>query len=674
MTTLITHPSSTSYTDIPAPLGKVVAEYRIDAASAIAYRVQAGQYIQIIDVEGAQCSDFLAFAGANYTEELDSTVTRTLNALTMPQAGLHGKYFSQNMQPLVEVIQDTCGRHDSFLLACTDQYYEEAGYPGHVSCSQNFNFALHPYGIAPRPGWAAVNFFFNTSLNCTGEIVSGESWSRSGDYLLLQAKQELLCASSACPDDIDPANGWNPTPIHVRIYEASEGFPKAIGRRPTLDAPVRFTQPSGFTSSIEKLTDHLIDYNGFWVPNSFANHGDHDEYWALRERAVLLDLSALRKFEIAGDALALLQLAFSRDVAKLAIGQSTYGCLLNHHGGIIDDGIVFRLSETGYRYVGNFDTDRRWLEKVASQHNLRVSVRSSSHLLHNLAIQGPLSKEILRPLIQFDSDSVKTLDQLRYFRFATGSVAVNHCVARVPKARTANGALCADAGPTRTSEARSIAAPAPHLRRRIERRRVVASGATRRRVPVLVSRTGYTGELGYELFIHPSDGAALWERLMTAGEPFGLLPMGMLALDRARIEAGLLSAGYEFDDLISPYQAGIGWSVALKKPDFIGKAALEAIKAHPPKLAVGLVLEGNEVAQHGQCVYADGERWRVGTVTSATFSPILNRSIAMAQIVPEYAQSGTEVAVGFVDGQVRRVKAVVGAMAAYDPSKSRVRE
>ena len=222
MTTLITHPSSTPLTDIPAPLGKVVAEYRIDAASAIAYRVQTGQYIQIIDVEGAQCSDFLAFAGANYSEELDSTVTRTLNALAMPQAGLHGKYFSQKMQPLVEVIQDTCGRHDSFLLACTDQYYEEAGYPGHVSCSQNFNLALHSYGIAPRPGWAAVNFFFNTSLNCTGEIVSGESWSRPGDYVLLQAKQDLLCASSACPDDIDPANGWHPTPIHVRIYEASE--------------------------------------------------------------------------------------------------------------------------------------------------------------------------------------------------------------------------------------------------------------------------------------------------------------------------------------------------------------------------------------------------------------------------------------------------------------------
>ncbi|MGF1482698.1 MAG: DUF1989 domain-containing protein [Cyanophyceae cyanobacterium] len=615
MTTLAT-PLSSPPLDVPAPLGTVVAEYRIDAASAIAYRVQAGQYIQIIDVEGAQCSDFLAFAGDDYSEELDGTVTRTLNALAMPQAGLHGKYFSQNMQPLVEVIQDTCGRHDSFLLACTDKYYEEAGYPGHGSCSQNFNLALQPYGLAPRPGWAAVNFFFNTSIDCHGEIVSEQSWSRPGDYVLLEAKQDLLCASSACPDDIDPANGWNPTPIHVRIYDAGEHFAKAIGRRAAPDAPVRLTQPSGFTRSIRELTDDLVEYNGFWVPNRFANHGDHDEYWALREQAVLLDLSALRKFEVTGeDALALLQRAFSRDVAKLAVGQSTYGCLLNHHGGIIDDGIVFRLGESAYRYVGNCDTDRDWLEKVARQDNLQVAVQPASHRLHNLAIQGPLARKILRSLTQLDPQWQLNLEELRYFRFATG------CVAEIP---------------------------------------------------VLISRTGYTGELGYELFVHPDDGAALWQRLLAAGKPLGLMPMGMLALDRARIEAGLLSAGYEFDDLTSPYQAGIGWTVALKKPDFIGKAALEKIKAHPPKVAVGLVLDGNRVASHGQCVYALGERWRAGTITSGTFSPLLNRSIALAQVVPEYAEPGTTLEVGFLDGQIRH-QAVVGPLAAYDPSKSKVR-
>jgi aminomethyltransferase len=598
-------------TTLPKPLGKIAAEYHIEPETAIAYPVLAGQYIQIIDVEGAQCSDFLAFSGDNYTEQLDAAVTRTLNGLAMPQAGLSGKYFSQTMQPMLEVIQDTCGRHDSFLLACTARYYEDAGYPGHASCSDNFNQVLQPHGIKPRSGWAAINFFFNTEVNCAGEIVAGESWSRPGDYVLLQAKQDLLCASSACPDDIDPANGWHPTSIKVRIYEATESFPKAIGRRASPDSEIRLTTSSSFTPDIQKLTDHLVEYNGFWVPNSFTYHGIHEEYWALRERAVLLDLSALRKFEITGvGALELLQQAFSRDVSKLAIGQSAYGCLLNPHGGMIDDGIVFRLNEVDYRYVGNFDSDEAWLNHVAQKFGYKVTITASSDQWHNLAIQGPRSREILRSIVDFD------IDTLGYFRFA----------------------MCHVSG-----------------------------------IPILVSRTGYTGELGYELFVHPRFGADLWQVLMTAGEPAGLLPMGMLALDRARIESGLLAAGREFDDLISPYQAGIGWAVALKKTDFIGKAASEKIKLHPPKVAVGLILDGNEVASHGQFVHPIAERWRVGVITSATFSPILNRSVAMAQITPEYAEVGTVLEIGFVDGMKRRVRATVGTLSAYDPTKSRVK-
>ena len=353
------------------------------------------------------------------------------------------------------------------------------------------------------------------------------------------------------------------------------------------------------------------------MPNSFAHRGIHKEYWALRERAVVMDLSALRKFEITGaDALTLLQMAFSRDVSKLAVGQSVYGCLLNSHGGIIDDGIVFRLTEDTYRYVGNCDSDEAWLRRVAQQFSYNVTVTPSSHKLHNLALQGPRSRDILRPLVQLDAGyNAVTLDDLGYFQFATGTVAG---------------------------------------------------------IPALVSRTGFTGELGYELFVHPQYGAVLWDALMTAGEPLGISPMGMLALDRARIEAGLLAVGREFDDLTSPYQAGIGWAVALKKPDFIGKAALEQIKPHPPKVAVGLLLESNEVAAYGQCVHPVGERWRVGIVTSATFSPILNRSIALAQVVPESAV-GTELEVGFMDGMKRRVKATVGSLSAYDPTKSRVK-
>lgn len=604
--------------DLPKPLGKVVAEYHLAPQSAIAYSVKTGQYIQIIDVEGTQCSDFLAFAGDNYSQEIDGTVTRTFNGLSMPQVGLLGKYFSQTMQPLFEVVQDTCGRHDSFLLACAPRYYEDAGYPGHPSCSENFNQVLSFYGIAARRGWAAVNFFFNTEVDHKGAIASRESWSRPGDYVLLQARQDLLCASSACPDDIDPANGWQPTSIHVRIYDASEQFPQAIGRRTSANAPLRLTKESAFTPHIRKLTDNLTEYNGFWVPNSFTSSGLQQEYWALRSKAVVIDLSALRKFEITGiDAFNLLQMAFSRDISKLVVGQSVYGCLLNPHGGIIDDGIVFRLTADTYRYIGNCDRNAAWLEKVAQQFKFEAMVIPASDNLHNIAIQGPRSRDILRPIVQFDANyPTNNLDDLAYFHFATGTVAG---------------------------------------------------------IPALISRTGYTGELGYELFVHPQSGADLWDKLMNAGEPLELTPMGMLALDRARIEVGLLAAGQEFDDLISPYQAGIGWAVALKKPDFIGKAALEQIKPHPPKVAVGLILEGNEVASHGQYIHPVDEVWRVGVVTSATFSPILNRSIAMAQVVPEAAVVGRQLEVGFMDGMKKRVKATVGSLAAYDPTKSRVK-
>ncbi|MEL7331450.1 MAG: DUF1989 domain-containing protein [Cyanobacteria bacterium J06560_2] len=607
------------FSDVPAPLGEIVAEYRIEALTAIAYPVKAGQYIQIIDIEGSQCSDFLAFAGDHHQEELDSTVTRTLLGMAMPQAGLHSTYFSQTMQPLIEVIQDTCDRHDSFLLACTNKYYEDAGYFDHPSCSDNFNQVLAIYGIAPRPGWPAINFFFNTAVDESGGITSAESWSRPGDYVLLKAHQDLLCASSACPDDIDPANGWHPTPIHVRVYAAEESFSKAIGRRSAKKIPLRLTQDSAFTPRVRSLTQNLAEYNSFWVPVSYSHHGDQAEYWALRERVALMDLSALRKFEVVGpDALTLLQWTFSRNVAKLAIGQSAYGCLLNPHGGIIDDGIVFRLGEAAYRYVGNCDTDGLWLQKVAREKGVAVKITNSSDRLHNLALQGPYSRDLLYPLVNIDAEwEMTNLNELKFFRFVTGTVG---------------------------------------------------------EIPVLLSRTGYTGELGYELFVPPDQGAELWDMLMQAGEAYELLPLGMQGLDRARIEAGLLASGREFNDLISPYQAGIGWTVGLKtKPDFIGQAALRKLKERPPFVGVGLLIEGNEVACGGQCVYPVSDHWRVGHVTSGTFSPVLNRSIALAQVAPEYAQVGTALEVGMMDGIKRRIRAEVGPLSLYDPTKSRVR-
>ena len=127
---------------------------------------KAGDFIQIIDVDGRQCTDFQCFSARKLDKgrdhPLDVTTTRTLMGASYPMPGLHSKYYDQDMEPLVEVVQDTCGRHDAFALACAAKYYDDIGYPGHVNCSENFNGALADKGVAPRAGWMAINFFFNT--------------------------------------------------------------------------------------------------------------------------------------------------------------------------------------------------------------------------------------------------------------------------------------------------------------------------------------------------------------------------------------------------------------------------------------------------------------------------------------------------------------------------------
>ena len=196
----------------------------------------------MIDVEGKQCSDFLAFhrgkLESGLERGLDATTTRSLMGHAYPQPGLYAKFYDVDQDPLIEVVRDTVGRHDSFGLACTARYYEDQGYPGHVNCSENFNGQVTPFGIAPRMGWEALNFFYNTGFDANNVFVMDEPWSRPGDYVLLKAMNDLVCASSACPDDIDPANGWQITPgprAGVRTRQLVLGrdrAPRDRGRRP----------------------------------------------------------------------------------------------------------------------------------------------------------------------------------------------------------------------------------------------------------------------------------------------------------------------------------------------------------------------------------------------------------------------------------------------------------
>ncbi len=608
---------------LPEPLAEPRLDFRVDRASALAYEVEAGEYIQIIDVEGRQCSDFLAFSApklqAGKERGLDSTATRSLMGSAYPTPGLYAKFFDHDLEPLVEVVRDTVGRHDTFGLACTAKYYEDMGYFGHVNCSENFNAELTSYTIEPRRGWPAINFFFNTAFDAHNLYVVDEPWSRPGDYVLLRAASDLVCLSSACPDDIDPANAWNPTDVHVRVYPATERFSAAIAHRVTPDAEPKLTRDTGFRTRTGSLTQRFTEYNGYWLPTSYDNLGAIDEYWACRERAAIMDLSPLRKFEVLGpDAETLLQAAVTRDVRRLADGQVVYTAMCTDTGGMLDDGTVFRIAPTNFRWVGGSEYGGVWLRELAERLGLsRVWVKESTDELHNVAVQGPASRDLLTPLV-WTAPSQTPFAELRWFRFS---------IARI-------------GGPTG--------------------------------IPIVASRTGYSGELGYELFCHPKDAASLWDTVMTAGEPHGLAPLGLDALDMLRIEAGLIFAGYEFDDQVDPFEAGIGFTVAAdKEDDFVGKAVLAERRAHPQRVLVGLELEGEEPAGHGDCVHIG--RPQVGVVTSGTRSPVLRKNIALCRIAAPHAAAGTEVEVGKLDGHQKRIPATVVPFPFYDPEKARPR-
>ncbi len=605
--------------DVPPPLARPKLDLRIAAATASAFRVGAGDYIQIIDVDGKQCSDFLAFdaAALERGEEfgLDPTVTRTLMGTANPRPGLHSKYFDARMTPLVEIVQDTVGRHDAFLLACSAKYYEDMGYPGHDNCTDNFNRALKPFGIEPRAGWPAINFFYNTFVGPDDTIGMDEPWSRPGDHVLLRAMTDLVCASSSCADDIDTANAWNPTDIHVRVYDKAEDFPRGIAHRMTPDAEPRLTRQSGFGPRIAALTRHFVDYRGFWLPDGFSDEGPIAEYWACRERAAIMDLSALRKFEVIGpDAEDLMQLAVTRDVKKLAVGQIVYTAMCYDHGGMIDDGTVFRLGQHNFRWVCGDDYCGVHLRALAAERGLKVWVKTSTDQLHNVAVQGPRSRAILASLVTTPAHQ-PTLSELKWFRFTIGKIAG---------------------------------------------------------LPVIVSRTGYTGELGYEVWCHPDQAPQLWDAIMAAGAAERISPLGLKALDMLRIEAGLAFAGSEFSDQTDPFEAGLGFVVPKDKADpFIGADALVRRRAHPRRSLVGLEIAGNEHVASGDGVHVG--RARIGVVTSATRSPVLGRTIALASLDVACAALGTAVEIGKLDGQSKRLPARVVPFPHFDPRKSRVR-
>ena len=610
--------------ETPDPLADPLADIRIHTQTADTYFVKAGDYIQIIDVDGRQCTDFQCFDARKLDRgiehALDVTTTRTLMEHAYPMPGLHAKYYDQDMVPLLEVIQDTCGRHDAFALACAAKYYDDIGYPGHINCSENFNAALAQHGVTPRAGWMAINFFFNTALDEHGVMYSDEPWSRPGDYVLLRALTDLVCVSSACPDDTSPANGWNPTDIHVRTYSGKETFQRSVAYRPTPNSEPKMTKQTGFHDRFDQFTDNFVEYNGYWLANCMSTNGPIQEYHACRQKAVVLDLSPLRKFEITGpDAEALCQYIFTRNMKTLPVGGVVYSAMCYEHGGMIDDGTVFRLGKDNFRWIGGSDYGGEWIREQADKLGLKVLIRSSTDMQHNIAVQGPESRDILRKFI-WTAPHHPNFDDLAWFRFS----------------------------PARIGDHDGI--------------------------PIVVSRTGYTGELGYEIFCHPKHANAVFDAVWTAGEAHGIAPMGLEALDMVRIEAGLIFAGYDFSDQTDPFEAGIGFTCPLKSKtdDFIGRDALIRRKEHPMRKLVGLDIGSSVDVAHGDCVHVG--RAQIGEVCSSMRSPLLGRNIAMARIDVAHAAPGTELEIGKLDGHQKRLPATVRAdLAAYDPTKSKPR-
>ncbi|MEM6667406.1 MAG: glycine cleavage T C-terminal barrel domain-containing protein, partial [Pseudomonadota bacterium] len=503
-------------------------------------------------------------------------------------------------------------------LACTARGYEDRGFPGHVNCSDNISEAYEPFGIARRRAWPAINFFFNSWI-APGDNTLGadEAWSRPGDFVTLRALTDLVCVSTACPDDVDPINGWNPTDVHVRVYRDDTPIQKAVSYRTAPYREGRLTEDSAFQTRTAALTRSFQVGRSVWVPSHYEATGAIEEYWACRNAATLQDVSPLRKFDIMGpDAARLLQHCMTRNVARLSVHRGIYALLCDERGTVMDDGTLFRLADDVFRWCCGSDHSGVHLTEQAERLGLRAWIKPLSETLPNLALQGPKSRDILKGLV-FTQPTRPALENLKWFG----------CTVARLKDRD---------GPA-----------------------------------FMLTRTGFTGELGYEIFCDRADAPAIWDAIMDAGAPHGLVPMGAAAMDMLRIEAGLMVAGAEIVPDADAFEAGLGFAVDLKKDDFIGRAALERNAAAPRRALVGLVFEGNDPAAHGDPVFSGRER--VGTVTSATLSPTLDRAIALARVAVENADTGAPLHVGRLDGDMKRLTATVTTIPFTDPNREKPR-
>ncbi len=375
------------------------------------------------------------------------------------------------------------------------------------------------------------------------------------------------------------------------------------------------------------------DWAGYFAASLYSDHHDV-EYTAIRTAAALIDVSPLYKYRVSGpDAERLVDRVITRDATKIKVGGVVYTCWCDEDGRVIDDGTIARLDDSTFRWT-SADPSLRWFGLNAA--GLQVGIEDVSESLAALALQGPLSREVL------EAASGESFAELRYFGRRPAQI---------------------------------------------------------RGIEIDVSRTGYTGDLGYELWVPAGSAVELWDALMGAGASYGLRPAGMLALDVARLEAGLILIEVDFfssrhalipEQSYSPFEIGLGRLVNFtKEANFVGRRALEAEQAAggPSRRLVGLELDWDaiETLHRKQGlppqisaiawrtpvpVYLDGRQ--IGRATSGTWSPTLKKSIALGSVPAACSEPGAGLGVEWtVEARRGTVGAIVTSLPFFDPERKR---
>jgi aminomethyltransferase len=329
----------------------------------------------------------------------------------------------------------------------------------------------------------------------------------------------------------------------------------------------------------------MVEFGGWHMPVQFA--GIVSEHNSVRQRAGLFDVSHMGEIRIrGGDALAFVQRLVTNDMGNLEVGQARYTVMTNLEGGILDDLLVYRLADEDFLLVVNAATtpkDVAWVRQQADQIEGDFEVEDQSSQWAQLAIQGPSSEAILARVVPVD------LSSIRYYRCAWTEF--------------------------NTHDA-------------------------------LISRTGYTGEDGFEVYLPAAGAVALAEALMEAGAPEGLQPVGLGARDTLRLEAGMLLYGNDMDESRSPIEAGLRWTVKPDKGPFNGRDPLvEQMETGTAERLVGFVINERGLPRHGYPIRAAGSEVEIGTVTSGGHSPTLQKGIGLGYVPVEHADVETEIAI-----------------------------